>query len=315
MIPRSRPLVATLAALAACAASSRGQSTGFIDEQQAKRLGGTYAAIINFAENPDIATAHYYIDEPSGDDPILRVTRFRGQHEFDLENHAWTPFIQLHIPYQTLKAFYDLEPRGSIQSKWSAIGAILMTGVKFPATSRFSINPVLAWGYVRLENDAHYAGDVAAIEPIFKGILFDWSSDAWLFGGSLWLDYDRPVGRHNLRLHAGATHNLIETFESISGHVEFSSYATTLTARGEWTQDTGMRIRGHPLAVVFLLGSTAFAGPYREELGFSYFMDTGLAFELDLSERDFLLSRLRLGAKAIYGEEVAGWSAILSWKF
>lgn len=304
-----------MAAMIGWCSSTAAQSGPVLDRQIDKQLGAAYAAMINFAENPDIATAHYYIEHPGDKDAILRVTRLGTEHEFHFENHDWVPFIQLHVPYQTFSASFDLDADGQIESKWSAVGATLISGIGFPVTTNLSVKPALACGYVRLWNDGDYSGPIAVVEPVLDGILFDWSSDAWLVGASIGLDYERMFSDEEINLYAGASHNLIETFQSTRGSVEFSSYVTTLRLSGEWVHPTALRIRSAPLSIVTMLGGTSFAGPYRDELGFAYFVDAGLAFELDLSDREWLISRLRLGAKGIVGEDVTGWSAIISWKF
>jgi len=286
-----------------------------MDRKLAKQLGAGYAAMINFAENPDIATARYYIDSDSAEDPTLRVLRLSGEHAFRRDGQDWYPFLQVHAPYMTYDATVDLGKNGYINSEWDTVGAIFTTGLAFPLTTNLFIKPAVATGYVRLENRAHYHGNVEGLEPILKGIIFDWTSEAWLLGAALWFDYERRYKALELSLHAGASHNLIETIRTVRGDVEFSSYATTLSLNGETTYPTSLKPMGYPLSLINMLGLTSFAGPYRDELGFAYFVDAGLAIETDISRHGWIVKRFRLGAKGIYGEDVIGWSAILSWKF
>lgn len=286
-----------------------------IDQKLAKQLGAGYAAMINFSENPDIATARYYINEDSGGDPVLHVTRLSGERRIHLKNHNSEPFVQIHVPYQTFKAQFEFGTNGNINTEWRALGATLTTGIRIPVSTNLSVNPAVSAGYVRLENKADYSGDAAALDPLFKGIIFDWASDAWLAGVSLAMEYERKYQAFDLNLHARASHNLIETFHTSEGFVQFSSYATTLSVRGETVHPTSLQPMGYPLAVVTMLGGTSFVGPYRDELGFAYFFDGGLAIETDISRLDWPVRKLRLGAKGIYGEDVYGWSAIFSWKF
>lgn len=310
-----RPIRFLLLFFMAMGCASGLAQSGIVDDSLAKKLGGGYAAIINFAENPDITTARYYIDDPRGDDPTLRVVRLGGRHEFKLQNHNWVPFVQVIVPYQTLDAGLTIGTNGTVRSTWSALGAVFSTGLTMPATERLRISPALSWGYVRLENKADYSGNVAAVKPLLKGILFDWASDAWVAGASIEADYNRPVGAKLLTVHAGATHNLIETFDTPRGQVEFSSYATTLSLKSELTSPTRHKMMGNPLAVVTMMGATAFIGPNRDQLGFDSFMDAGLALETDLTQHGWRVKKVRIGAKGIYGEDVIGWSAIFSWKF
>ncbi len=287
-----------------------------LDPETSKLLGAGYAAMINFAENPDIATAHYYIDRDGGDNPSLSVTRFGGEHVFERKDRRWNPFVGVNLPYLKFGTSFDDGLGGYVDTEWTALGAILLTGVKISATTNLTISPAIAWGYIRLENDTDYSGSASTNAPgLLDGILFNWTSDAWLVGASLGADYRHPLGQNTMDLHAGITHNLIETFQTPSGNVEFSSYATTLSLNGEFTHPTSLAVARCPVAVIGMLGGTTFIGPYRDELGFDTFIDAGLAFEADIDRFDVIIRKLRLGLKGIYGEEVVGWSAILSWKF
>ena len=50
-------------------------------------------------------------------------------------------------------------------------------------------------------------------------------------------------------------------------------------------------------------------------LGFERFGEAGLAVEGDVSQRGWRVRKLRLGATAIFGPDVSGWSVVLGYRF
>lgn len=280
------------------------------------QLGAAYAAMLNFAENPDIATARYYIDS-SAEDPTLHVVRFGGGHIFKSENRDWSPFIKGYLPYQTLDAGFNVGDGERIDTRWKAIAAELMFGVKIPVTPRISLSPAINLGYARLENKADYTGELSQklLKPALEGFLFDWSADTWMAGASLWADYEESRPNADFRLHGGIVHNYIRSFNSSSPEIDFSDHATVLTLDGEVVLPTGMKWAGYPIAIGTGVGGTTLLGPNRDELGFSYFFDAGLFLEADISDRELPFKKVRLGAKGITGDNVVGWSAVFGFRF
>jgi hypothetical protein len=76
----------------------------------------------------------------------------------------------------------------------------------------------------------------------------------------------------------------------------------------------GTRLGGYPLALVGHFGSTTFIGDNRDALGFDTFFEAGLALETDISQNDWPVKKLRLGAMGIFGADVTGWSVIFGYR-
>ena len=74
------------------------------------------------------------------------------------------------------------------------------------------------------------------------------------------------------------------------------------------------QVGGYPLALVGHFGSTTFIGDNRDALGFDTFFEAGLALETDISQNDWPVKKLRLGAMGIFGADVTGWSVIFGYR-
>ena len=89
------------------------------------QVGASYAALINFAGNPDIATATYYIDSVQGAEATLNVGRFSFRHSFFEEGDDWRPFIQGLVPYEQLRYDLDVGEKGdAADAHWDGVGLV-----------------------------------------------------------------------------------------------------------------------------------------------------------------------------------------------
>ena len=296
-----------------------------LDTFGGNRQGASYASMINFAVNPDISTATFFLEESVGvNDLTLWVFRVPLRHVFKLANHAWRPVVQANFAYQTFSVDFDLSDLApdfpdeeSIDATWRTYGGSLTVGVEIPLGEHLVLLPAMDAGIARLENDADYRGIAAntILKPAFDDLVFNWNAEAWLVGVSLGFDYRRPIHRVELSVHGSLTHNYVETFHSSSGLIDFDARVTTLVINAETVIPTGISIAALPLALVVTGGYTTFLGNGRDELGFDHFFESGLALESDLSRKQWFLKKLRLGAKVIYGEDVIGWSTIFGYRF
>lgn len=283
------------------------------------RLGGSYASIVNFAVNPDISAATYNVDvgESGASDPELNVFRLPLRYVFERDSREWEPFVEAELAYQSYQFDFAVLDTNRIDTEWKTYGATLAVGAEIPASEYLKLVPAVTLGLVRLENNADYSGAVAnlLLKPALEGLVFDWDADAWLVGASLGADYKRALRSFELNVHGSLSHNYIETYDSSSGLIEFDSQATTFALTAETIHPTTMTVGGYPLDFVASLGNTTFMGSNRDALGFEYFFEAGVALEADMSSKEWPVTKLRLGASAIYGPDVTGWSIILGYRF
>jgi hypothetical protein len=75
-----------------------------------------------------------------------------------------------------------------------------------------------------------------------------------------------------------------------------------------------MRLADRPLFGVVHAGVTAFTGPNRDALGFTYFYELGYSVGIDVSERSRLFRYLSLGYQANLGSDIEGHSLLFGWE-
>ena len=289
-----------------------------LENLDAEGLGAGYAAMLSFAVSPDISAATFYPDAPDGiDDVTLKVYRVPLRHVFDRDGQGPRPFVQGLFAYQYYDARFILSAEEAIGAEWRTYGGALTGGVELPVSERLTVLTGVTAGIGRMRSDADYSGSLGqtVLRPVLEGIAFDWDADARLFGASLGFDYLRPLSGFDLEIRGSATHHYIETYNSSSAFVEFTSHVTALDVDVNSVHPTAMSLGESPLSLVLLAGGTKVVGPNREALGFDSFFELGAAFEADISTRGWRVRTLRLGAKGIVGNDVRGWSLVFGYGF
>ncbi len=278
------------------------------------RAGIFYAASINFAVQPDIATANFKLDglEDTGiDDPTLVNTRLPLRFSFDTAREDLAPFVQATIGYQDLSMGLPVfgEP---IQSDWRSWGIDLGVGVEYDILENWKIVPSVNMGVADLQNKADYGDSPLApiFQPVFEGILFDWETRAWIAGASLGSLYEREFSGFRLRSYFSGSANYIRSFDESSPDISIRDTATTLDIEVNTVHPIG-RIADMEMDLVTVLGATSLVGDARGELGFDDFGEVGLALQFDIRRFGLPIDSVRIGAKAIVGPEVSGWSLII----
>ncbi|MEM0965393.1 MAG: Solitary outer membrane autotransporter beta-barrel domain [Verrucomicrobiota bacterium] len=281
------------------------------------QVGTGYAALINFASNPDIATATYYVDPGPNASAEINVYRVGFRKDFFEDGDRWRPFLQGVIPYQTIDYRLDIDSEEAVRADWTAYGFILSGGNEFVLNEFWTFAPTINLGFVRLESNAGYRGAIAEniLDPAFEGSVFDWEADAILSGLTFAFKYEQPFDFYTARLSTSATYNEITTYRTSTDDIDISGSATTIDTDLEAVFPTFFEWNRFPVSVVLTTGGTAFLGGSRQALGFNSFLSYGAAVELNIKRLDWPMQNLRLGGQGIAGDNVTGWSIIFSYGF
>jgi len=294
-----------------------GLSDDLLISYSATTIGSVYAALINFAGNPDIGTAHYTLDSDEGDSQELTSNRFTYHKEFGAPREQDRLFLEFILPYQNYDLDFQVDENDRVDSDYRAVGVLISGGWKIALSESFTFSPQINTGVVLLENSTTYRGTYSEnfIKPTFEGVLFDWDSRNWMLGASLQVEYAKKWAGVLWNIQSSLSHNEIHSYSSSSDFVKISSSATTFTLVGELVAPTPQKFYNLPVSFVYRMGTTRFEGPARDVLGFDSFYEFGVALEFDITHLGHQIHSLRLGGQTIEGEGVNGWSLILSYGF
>jgi hypothetical protein len=143
----------------------------------------------------------------------------------------------------------------------------------------------------------HSTGQVSnsILKPAFDGVVFNWNAD-----------YARDFRNFDFHINGSLSHSYIDTYDSSSGLIEFNSQATIFAVHADTRHPTDLSFVGFPMALLVYYGGTTFLGQDRDQMGFTYFVEGGLALEADIGRLQKMIKRLNVGAKLMYGEDVNG---------
>jgi len=279
------------------------------------RAGIFYAASIDFAVQPDIATANFKLNGLADQgliDPELVNGRIPLRLGFDVGRENMRGFVQVIIGYQDLSMSIPFLGDDTVQSDWRSRGIDLGLGVEYELSDTWTLVPAVNVGVADLRNRADYGDSVLGpiFQPVFAGIVFDWDTSAWIGGASLGLRFDRQYSGFRVRSNASATANYIRSFDESSADIVIDYTASTLDLELNTLHPLG-RFGETPVELVTIVGLTSLVGNARGELGFDEFVEVGLALQFDISRFKLPLESVRVGAKAITGRDVSGWSLVI----
>jgi hypothetical protein len=281
------------------------------------RAGALYAASINFTVHPDISTADFRLDGLEDDGALdLGLSNYRLplRHTFDAGDSRLRPFVQGTIGYQDLSLTVPLvaDSDERVRADWRSKGVDVGAGFEYALDEHWTILPSLNAGVAELRNKADYGDSVLGpiLQPVFEGIVFDWDSRAWIVGAGIAMRFDRALRGFDFHANSSLSSSYIRSFDVSSSDIRIDNTATTFDLELSTIHPLGT-LRDRPVSLVTIVGATNLVGDARGELGFDYFLEAGLALQLELPGNRLSLDRLRVGLKAIGGPDVSGWSIII----
>jgi len=288
-------------------------------ELKPKEIGASYAALVSFAVNPEIATAKFHPDTPNSiSETSLKASRLPFRFSLNSPDDG-DPlyFMQGLLARETMDATIRVTPDEYMLSRWETFGLSVTGGAEFPLNEKLSLITAGTVGVAHLQNDTSYRGEQveSVIRPIFDNFLLNWNARSVLVGASLALDYQRTWDSHYLDIHTSLSHNQLDSFNESGELIKIQGGITTLDAEVQSIHPLQYQLADHPLSIVFIGGATAFLGPNRNALGFNSFAEAGVGLQVDVTEYHWGIKALRVGYKRIVGKKVDGWALIISPQF
>jgi len=283
---------------------------------RSENLAGGYAAMINFAAEPDISAAKLRIEEPNGPDDTLRVLKFPLRHEFQLEDKSWNPIIQSTLSRFTLEATVPISSTEDLHTKWTAYSVTLGGGARIPISRHWSILPGIETGYAYLRNETEYGpiGD-EFLKPILAGKLFDWEAHAWMLNTHLALLYNQMFRSLEIDASLSGTASHISSFKTTSDLQQFEENIGTLSFKIDATHPLGFSIGRYPMYGVGHYGHSSLIGDSSTNLGFRHLNEAGFSFKADIEHHGIPISSVSLGAMVLWGNNVSGWKILTGYRF
>ncbi|MND10596.1 hypothetical protein D3C80_06740 [compost metagenome] len=140
--------------------------------------------------------------------------------------------------------------------------------------------------------------------------------NAYGLGGSLMLDYELFSPAQDIDIELRYSAMSLQTFgntpEAVSGQASAENLGLYVRRRApiaDWT------LLKSPVRYVLEGAHTEYLGDQRGQLGFNGLSSLGIGLELDSSKYDFFISRTRLVARYMFGENTQGYGVGLAMSF
>jgi hypothetical protein len=281
---------------------------GFLKEQADALLG-----VMSFQLTPDITTASLSINKKASGNPSLAM--FNLGSGFTLSES-----FPLYLEGTLSAARYDpvfiasngAESR-SFPLKWDSAAITAGIGWNFRLADDLVLRPIVnvSLGYL--------ASDLKLLQLVVNEVYdidIQWINGqdmkAFGYGGSLVLDYERYRPETEIDIELRYTYIKLKSFDTIApvkGEAEASNINLWARLRAPLTD---LAVFDNPLRYVLELTHTEYLGEQRGALGFESLTALGAGLEV---EPGFLIDRVRLVGRYVFGNNISGFSVGITASF
>lgn len=287
-------------------------------EEDVKRIADGMLTLMAFTVLPDITTSSLSLESSTQNDPGLSQFALGGgftvSDEFPLYlegNFGWSRFDPEFIATRG-------EEQRRIPFRWNSFSLTGGVGWDFSLDDRRELKLRPIFNFML----GHVASDASLIQALINArldtsfeIVKDQEMDAYGLGGALMLDYERYRDDYEVDVELRYTNIQLRTFGSTSSGLRGSSESNTTGLWARYRAPTGLTLLQRPFRYVLETSHTRYYGDQRGALGFDYLTSVGAGFEVDSTAYTNLVTRTRLVARYIFGNNVRGSSIGLAVSF
>ncbi len=288
------------------------QSFGIVDGNVQKRANAVLS-LMAFSVVPDLASSSLNITEASGENPTIAMTQFAGG--FTVGKSTYLEGGIAYSRYDPVFVASDGSSERKIPFKWNSLSLTGGFGWDFHLTDEWILRPIFNFAVGRVASDLSVGNSLLEYRT-GRGFDFlnDGHLDAYGLGGSLMLAYNRVREDYQVDVELRYTDITLRSFggaESVQGTAD----ARTSTLYSRYRAPTGWMALDRPVRYVLEFSHSQYLGSQAGVLGFDYLSTVGLGLELDSSAHDIIVTRTRLVARYMFGEDVTGVSVGIAMSF
>ena len=307
-----RALVAASLLAASVPASSQGVAV--LQDANLQRRADGVCALMGFTAVPDVTTGALSIRDGATLNPELSLVSIGGGFTWSRETPLYLEGTLASSRYNPSFLFAGTGER--LPAQWTNVSTSGGVGWDFRIAEELVLRPILNVSLGHLQSDASAEGRALdnandrEVRFLQRGRL-----DLAGAGASVMLDYEhyRPGGEVDAELRYSdiRLRSTSGTFEAVQGH----AVARSLSFWTRYRAPTGLTALDRPLRYVLEYAVTRFMGDLDGVLGFNTLNTFGVGLELDSSRYGFLVTRTRVMARFVVGNNVNGWSLGLAMSF
>lgn len=277
-----------------------------------KRANGVLS-LMAYSVVPDLASSSLSVKDGSTGNPKIGMTQFAGG--FTLGKSLYLEGGIAASRYDPAFVASNGATERNIPLKWNSLSLTGGVGWDFHLTDEFVLRPIFNFAVGRVESDLSVGNDYLEYRT---GRGFDFLNnghlDAYGVGGSLMMAYTHIRETYQVDLELRYTDITLRSFGGAAS-VQGTADAQTATLWSRYRAPTGWMALDRPLRYVLEYSHSHYLGSQAGVLGFDYLSTVGVGLELDSSAYDVFVTRTRLVARYMFGDNVSGLSLGLAISF
>jgi hypothetical protein len=289
-----------------------------VSEDDLQKMADGTLTLLAFTVLPDITTSSLSISNDTSDYPSLWQTTLGGGFTI---SDSFPLYLEGTVGYSrydpTFVATGGDEQR-DIALQWNSFAATGGIGWDFPITQskELKLRPIFNFTLAYLSTDVALGRDfLEAKYDIDLEALDGGNRNAYGLGGAIMLDYEHYRKDYEIDVELRYTFIKLQSYGGTTSSLEGSSETNASGIWARWRAPIGITMLQRPLRYVLESSITSYFGPQRGALGFENLASVGVGLELDSSAYKIVITRTRLVARYVFGDNVSGYSLGLAISF
>ncbi|GGP27597.1 hypothetical protein GCM10010971_34160 [Silvimonas amylolytica] len=280
-----------------------------------ERNANAVVALIGYSVVPDVTTSSLSISNGSTGNPGLWSTQLGGGATISDTTPLYLEGVAAYTRYDPTFVATDGSDDRFLPLRWNTVNVSGGIGWDFPVSEYIKIRPIFNIALGKVVSDL-YAGQWIVNHRTDRDIQFldGGTLNAYGLGGSLMMVYEDFKPEREQEVELRYSNIVLQSFDSDTA-VQGRAVAQSLGVWARYRAPTGFTALDRPIRYVLEFAHTEYLGQLRGALGFDYLTSLGAGFELDSSKYDIIVTRTRLVARYVFGNNVSGVSVGLAVSF
>lgn len=308
--------VACLLLFALLSQAVMAQQTVRLRDVNIRAQANNVLTLMTFTLLPDVTTSALSLNSAASGNPSLSMGTLGGGATMSRDVPVYLEGTLGYSRYDPKFLASDGIDQSTLPLRWNSVSLSGGIGWDFRLNDELVLRPILNIALGRVVSDLQ-AGEFLVNRKLDSDYDFirNGSMDAAGLGGSLMLDWERVRPEYEADLEARYSLIELQTFGDTSSSVKGRARAENFNLWGRYRAPTGWVAFSRPVRYVLEAAHSRFFGEQKDALGFDAMNSLGLGLELDVSAYETFVSRIRLVARRMFGDNVRGSSLGLAISF
>lgn len=282
-----------------------------------QKVANGVLSLMSYSAVPDLASSSLSIDNSSSGNPGVFMTQLGGGATMSKSTPVYLEGSIAYSRYDPTFVASNGQESREIPLRWNNVTATGGIGYDFPITDVLVWRPIFNFSLGKIASDTTI-GEWLVNEKLGTDIDFvdGGEMNAYGLGGSIMLDLEDFKPSRDIDLELRYTNIQLRSYGHTSTGATGKATAETASIYYRWRAPIGgFTLLERPFRYVLEASNTQYLGSQRGVLGFNYLSSLGVGVELDSSAYNIFVTRTRLVARYMFGNNVSGTSIGLACSF